>query len=332
MPETTYLNLNTDDIKKDCEKVILLADEYLHDELLGLDLPEISREPELSEEDRSFIQKHISECKECFDYIETERKNLEAIRLAEYIPEISVSQSVMDRIIDNVMTVEKPPKRRFVPVGFISAAAVVIIIALSSRGSPIDFFKDIFGQSNEKSDTTTPETAMDGGGALGGEEIFASPVIPGGFGDEINESGDTAMGFEAANGSIESDDDNDDIPVPGLMKVNDPPEETDETTVSTKEDPQSMEEYVSARSDIEISEFYEFYYIDSTLTEIADITTDIEIYWDNELNDTFYVIEKKYKDILDKNLTENNIAVYETVSQYQDGKYIAVLFWSLQSE
>jgi len=107
-----------------CEKAIFMADEYIRDELPEADAVQITC--------------HIAECKGCSGYIEAERRYLRAVKLAGYEPETSVSQAVMSKIIDDVMIVDKPPRRRFVPVGFITAAAVVIIIAVASRGGPLD--------------------------------------------------------------------------------------------------------------------------------------------------------------------------------------------------
>ena len=170
MPEE-ILELNMDDIindidnndinnfENDCEKVRSLADEYLHDRLLlvrdesenpgesenienieDIEDVEILREPELSEEDKIFIENHIADCKECSDFIEEEKKYLDEVSLAGYVPEISISQYVMDKIIENKMTVDKPAKRRIFPVGLLSAAAVVIIMFALARSGPLDLF------------------------------------------------------------------------------------------------------------------------------------------------------------------------------------------------
>jgi hypothetical protein len=153
---------------KDCEKIRELADEYLHAKLAELseEIEEIEKTEEISEEDASpavtqkshlaegaileeeinFIDMHIAECKDCAGFIEEESKYLAEIKLADYVPEISVSQSVMEKIIAEKLTVGEPPRsifgrRRFLPVGFMSAAAALIIMLAVARGGIVDIFR-----------------------------------------------------------------------------------------------------------------------------------------------------------------------------------------------
>ena len=124
MPEKIKLNINN--FENDCEKVRFLADEYLHGEL--------------SAEDKDFLDRHILDCLECFDFIAAEKIYFEEIKLAEYVPEISVAKSVMDKIIENKIIADKPPRRRIMPMGFISAAAVIIIMFALTRGGTLNIF------------------------------------------------------------------------------------------------------------------------------------------------------------------------------------------------
>ena len=293
MPGTTELNISG------CEKFISLADEYLRGEL-----------SELSEEEKNFADNHINECKDCADYIEGEKNYLKAVKLAEYIPEISVSQSVMDEIIENRMVVNKPPKRRFVPVGFISAAAVVIIMFMIARGGPLNLFM------KSAQDINSIENANDSGGTDKNIEMFGALYNENGI-NETNEiiaeemeaagGGNTFVrAFDAADADIAQSDGEAMPEVAGNLM----PEDADD------------EAWFGVMNKV-----YLYYYIDAIdmTDEIrAAIIKDIEIYESYEESDIF---DGEYKDTLENNLLENNIEILETLI-IEHGRYIAVVYRS----
>jgi len=360
LPEKIKSGLNINNFENDCEKVKFMADEYLHGEL--------------SEKDNDFIRNHIITCKECFDFIEKEKKYLEEIKLGEYIPEISVSQSVMDKIIENKIIIDKPPKRRFVPFGFITAAAVVVIMFIASRDGVFNIFI--------KNSDTYGIAENDAGNAAQNENaIFddEAEIIFGAYDNDNDNDGEIQddMANEAAERGIEENllmyeynnmyDEADYDKAAGDMDFNAaepeiaafilpeeespaPAAEAPYDIIATEEELEAetlaaaipptveesqfgaeMEEYISEISGLEMSEIYQFYYIG--VINMPDekrevITKDIEIYMHDGEHNMFDMFDKKYQDILEKNLIENNIEISEILIKYQDGGYIAVIYWS----
>jgi len=351
----------------DCEKVRFMADEYLHDVLLGFDGTDIPRKPELSEEDRDFIEKHMAECRECMELIEAESKYLEEVRLAEYIPEISVSGSVTDKIIENKMIIDKPPKRRKIPIGFISAAAVVAIMFLMSKGGPLSV---LLRQEPVRSANDSAEIAeyAEYDGENGESGMFQFGTLE----DGIFNDADQAEPEAYALGADFVLDDNYDMgmgiepeenlspapaaaPAPAPRAVGGDVDDHSETAqnaqpmaesvmeIEAEEPPaaeipeavnesgfESMEEYLILHSGLEISQFYEIYFLGiGAIGKKSDIFKNIAVYRvDPNETKMFDIIDKRYKDTINKNLTENNIYVGEILSKYPDGDYIAVIYWS----
>ncbi|MCL2813301.1 MAG: hypothetical protein FWD23_01745, partial [Oscillospiraceae bacterium] len=96
--------------QNDCEKVKSMADEYLHDELIvfgGSENSGDSRELELSEDDRGFVDGHLGHCAGCLAFIEAESIYLENMAQAGYEPEASVWEFVADKISGGA-SIEKP--------------------------------------------------------------------------------------------------------------------------------------------------------------------------------------------------------------------------------
>ena len=335
MPEEIELNI--------CEKVKSMADEYLHDELTEQEMAEISS--------------HIEECKDCLDYIENEKKYFEEIKLAEYTPEISVSQYVMDKIIENVMTVDKPPKRRFVPVGLISAAAVVIMATVLSRSGPLNLFMQTNegGMANDMANIVAPESAAFGG-ALGysynfdveDEEYYDDDsaedfVRFAARAESDNFAAQVALeAFDAGIDDIEISADESVLPLPsprGLqIEMADEAGGGEEIPAPTREHIppavevsvyESMEEYIKLNSGLEINQIYEIYFVDGRERELNSMNSmnNIEAYAVDDAHGMFNIIDKGYKLILNENLIENNIAVGEILSKNPNGEYIAVIYW-----
>jgi hypothetical protein len=319
-----------------CEKVRLAADEYLR-----LELPE----PETAE-----IAGHTAICKDCFEYIENEKKYLEEIKLAEYIPEIPVSQSVMDKIIDNIMVVDKAPRRRFIPVGFISAAAIVIMIAAVSQTGLFDLISSpvtvspASPASPAADNYGTPE-AFDGGFELWAAPADTETARAGGMASEEAEEafddGNFAlparrMAFDL---DIESEPEAGDIgeatgivwDTPDIWGAALPaPTGVFEPYAAEAPRVEQMAEYIALNSGLEINQFYEFYFVAGDERELNSMNAmrNIQISAaDESSRGMFNIIEKGYKLILNENLTENNISVSEIFSIYEDGEYIAVIYW-----
>lgn len=317
MPEKDINDL--DNFASVLEKIKFTADEYLHGEL-----------PELPEE--------IADCKEYLDYIEEEKKYLEEIKLAEYIPETSVSQFVMDKIIENKIVISKPQRRRFVPVGLISAAAVIIVMFAVSRGGAFDLFMKSTQENNSSAnqaadnniyDEKAEEGYMYGDGYYeedeeAPEEFGAEPeialAVPAAFdiniNENINEAADMDMGMGEAAAEVAA-------AAPALRTA---PEAVDESRFSSE-----MDEHIPKISGVQISEIYRFYYIGALNMpdeKRASITKDIEIYKTDEEFNVFDIFDKEYQETLENNLLENNIVIGEILNKEHDGKYIAVIYWS----
>ena len=128
-----------------CDRAGILADEYFHGELLP--------------EDEKMIEGHIENCEKCASVFNNWRKYFEEVKLAEYTPEIDIAESVMDKIITGRIAVDKPAKRRFVPFGLIGAAAVVLVMLITSN---VDFF-NIYNY-NFRYDNIVPRNANGAGG------------------------------------------------------------------------------------------------------------------------------------------------------------------------
>ena len=131
-------------ITHDCEYVKSVVDEYLHDEL--------------SEADKKAVDGHILECDECREFYAEEKSLTDIIKSSEDIdidmPEISFSERVMEKIITERITIEKPPrKRRPIPFGLISAAVVVLMIFITNP--------NMFGMPNDNTANSSDKSAQD---------------------------------------------------------------------------------------------------------------------------------------------------------------------------
>jgi len=322
---------NINNIESDCEKVKSLADEYLHGELSEL--------TGLSEE-KDFIEKHIIDCLDCRSYIDEEKIYLDAIRSAEYVPEISISQSVMDKIIENRIAAGKPKRKRFVPVGFLSAAAVIVIMFLISKGGPLNLFmkasQDNAGNAvnNSISDSMSIEPYAGDAqfNAYNDETVAAAPVSPAGFGLDITAA--TEAGTEIplltispriAVGDFTNEAEENLGTQAGISPAAAPMPEAVDNSIFGLE----MDEYIPEVSGLDMSEIYEIYYM-SGYNKEADrpkILKDIEVYKTDSQRFMFDIIDKKYKDALNQNFKDNNITIGEILNKNQDGKFIVVVYW-----
>jgi hypothetical protein len=121
-------------ISENCVKITSLSDEYFHGEL--------------SPDEKNIADEHLKSCKTCAEFYENERKYFEEIKSAGFAPEIDVAKSVMDKIIAETITVSKPAKKRFIPFGFITAAALVIITFALSRTNVFRIFDQSAGSGS----------------------------------------------------------------------------------------------------------------------------------------------------------------------------------------
>jgi len=267
-----------------CEKVKFMADEYIRDELPEADAVQITC--------------HTKECKDCSDYIEAEREYRQAVKLAEYEPETSVSQAVMSKIIDNVMIVDKPPRRRFVPVGFITAAAVVIIIAVASRGGPSYLF---------------PRPSKDGAAAPENENMAAPAALA------YGEAADMDFAEEEGPAELAADEPavrafdfgGGDVPAAA------PAAEAEAVLPASADD---YDDYTVENSGLDITQIYEIYLAGG---DRLGAMKDIDVYI---AGDSLDIIDKSHKAELDRYLYENSVVVGEIQGKYNDGEYIAVIW------
>jgi len=390
------IKLNRSVLETDCEKVRMLADEYLHDERIVLGESGISKEFELSEEERSFIKNHINGCEDCFDLIEAESKYLSEVKIAEYVPEISVAEFVVNKIIENQIIVDKPPKRRIFPVGLVSAAAVVIIMFALARSGPLSvFLKSDQNIGNINNSSSNSAISMDADHSAAEIAMFEDSIPPepdygnngkaadsmadGGWGAAENNdiavpenfTGEVPMGaYDSPEGEPEGaiaekvagetpvapapEIENGDMamapvpaaaPAPAMAPRLMPEESAIEESAMEEAAPmlaeipgpvdeskfESMEDYISKYADFDIKKIYEIYFIGACGEDRDElrnnILKDIEVYKSDINANMFDIIEKRYKNICNNNLVDNNIVIGEILSKYQDGEYIAIIYW-----
>ncbi|MCL2095518.1 MAG: zf-HC2 domain-containing protein [Oscillospiraceae bacterium] len=289
-----------------CGEVKFMADEYLRGEL-GL----------LKESDKIFIEEHILECKDCLEYIENERKYLEEIKLAEYIPDIDIAGIVMDKIIGGVMAIDKPRRKRFIPVGLMSAAVIVILFAAVSRGGLMNIF--IRGDNNINDLNAANERSY--GGEYGGSpEIARFNLDVGGGFDENTEAEED---FDAA-----ADVWNDDSPPqPALRAAGEyiPAEAVAQSIFGSHE----VDEYIYRNFGLTEDDFYAYYFVGGNGENNTDIIRNIDVYAGGGEERARFVdiIAKGDEETLVRNAFDNYIYVSEILIKNQDGEYIAVVYW-----
>ena len=149
MPEEIE-EFNNNNNTNNCEKIKLLADEYLHGDSELLDI------------DRKSIDEHLKICEYCAKFFAEEKKYLDWIKAAEYVPDISISESVMNKITGSLSTTAagKLKKKRIIPFGLISAAAVVIIVFIAVRGG-LPGMLNIFSKNAVNSSDSANNNAAD---------------------------------------------------------------------------------------------------------------------------------------------------------------------------
>lgn len=338
------LKLNINDFENDCEKVKFTADEYLHGEL--------------SETENDFIEKHISECKDCFDFIETEKKYLDEIKFAEYIPEISVAKSVMDKIIENRMIIDRPPKKRFVPVGFIAAAAVIILMFAVSRGGALNMFMK---SSKEKSANNLENAVFDAQIINGTAANFDNSFVTyGEVQDDMDEDELELVEEKMEIFAADSGADNMDLGEPEAAAYSlteaavfaveeaapapapEAPAAGDKVSSATDSHAESgkiamipteenlspaitIDEFFAANTDTGFDQILWINYADISGIK-SEIFKDIEIYRIDP-DGRFDIIEKKYGDLLLENLLKNNIIMEESPVLAGIAEYIGIIYY-----
>ena len=342
MPETTELKLIINDFENDCEKFRFMADEYLHDEL--------------SVEDKDFIEKHINECKDCFDFIDEEKKYLEEIKLAEYIPEISVSQFVMNKITEDKIIINKPQRKRFIPVGFITAAAVILIIFIASRGRLLNIFMKS-SQDNGANDSAYAEFNLNNENIIYDEYILIEGNSDGGgnYGDIVDEAAEADIEMSAADfvrarsfddnkaaGVMDSPepemgkDDSEELiaPVPAAFAIAEAIPEAEEEIY----DPYSptlengLTPLITIEEFLDINPDLTFVLIYYPTERNRDFLNDIDIYSTDEFG-RFDIIEKKYQEKLIENFIGDDLTIYVTGTKgiydqiIDSGEYIAIIYF-----
>jgi hypothetical protein len=312
----------------------------------------------------------------------------------------------MDKIIENRMIADKPPKKRFLPVGFISAAAVVIIMFAVARGGPLNLFMKTAQDNNTGTENNLNEDinnmAMHGenaaeaghdayyynyngngngngdtaaGNAAAYQYQMAEPAA-----DEIMTASDADSGGSAVKPKINNDKEK--TPAGGAVLTaqdsleieeaipeateavaprigfhefasdtvyaeNNENEEIKESgeageAAPTIEPPvlyipgavevskfEPMEDYIYEHSGLDTDKIYEIYFVSGydKDNKRSEIIKNIEVYKTDEEYLMFDIVDIKDKYILERNLIENNIAIGEILSKYQDGEYIAVIYW-----
>ena len=295
MPKTkTYEN--------DCEKVKSMADEYLHDELIICGEFENSWELELSEEDRHFIDAHLGECAPCSDFIEEESRYVDNMMQARYAPQVSVWDFVAKQIAKNNIIIEKPPKKRFVPFGLISAAAIVLAVFIASRSGVLD----IFMKSNDQS---VQEVAANDAANTDMAYGIYDEADKGEVGDIMADADHIEQEAEAPAAAVS--------PEPEKAK------EADGNVSGGMTDAQFWE----ANFDLAIVWLFMIDFADIG----EDILQNIEIY-KADPNGRFYILDIKYRDILTKNISDAGInaeaaATFNSNAENTGEKYIGILYY-----
>ena len=171
-----------------CERIEILADEYFHGEL--------------SPEDKNMLESHIKSCEICAEFFENERRYFEEIKIAAHEPELDIAAAVMDKIIAGRITVNKPAKKRFVPFGLISAAAIVLVMLIASRDT-----LNLFVRQNDVAELSDNNVMLYGDYAAddsifraGVEGEWAAPI-----GIEIFASDNDADMFMTDDAAVESE-------------------------------------------------------------------------------------------------------------------------------
>lgn len=314
MPKTK-IPVKPNTYENDCEKVKSMADEYLHDELIvfgGLENSGDSRELELSEDDRGFIDGHLGACAGCLAFIESESIYFENMAQAGYEPEASVWEFVANKINGGV-TVEKPKKRRIVPFGLISAAAVVLIMFAVYKGVP-----GIFMKSSDMAQNVERSAAKDSRA-----EMLAAPEMD--YGDAKPETAEGGAGTgEAwkAGGDYPREQD---APAGAAPAPPAPAAEAEDTVF----DPDTMSDarFWEVNLDLAIEWLYRIDFAGGE--KIGDILEGIEIYRADP-EGRFYIAGLRYKDKLEENMSAGGIsaeadAAYNPNAKATDEKYIAIL-------
>jgi len=305
LPGKNKLNIHNNE-NNDCEKLKSLADEYLHDEL--------------SDEEKEFIENHIKECADCADFITSEKLYLDGIKLAEYEPGISISQSVMKRITENKTVIEKPKKRRFAPFGLISAAVVVLFMFIATRGGPLDIFmqsnSDAAKSQENVNDKVLRENDNDINFEFGTAANFA--IDGGGYGN-------------ATPGEEVGEEEHDDAIVEEFADIS--PAHASRIAIEVpdiqNDDSLIYESIISGNSDLKFEgtlEIYHTEYYTDFKTLKSDIFKNIEIYR-TDADGKYDIVDVKYTEQLMGNLSENNSAfLYNADSVAERGDYILIMY------
>lgn len=128
--------MSDENIIYDCEYIRSLVDEYLHDEL--------------SEDVKNAVDSHLLECKNGCKAFYDEEKDLTAIiKTSGYIVEPDFSVGIIEKIINEKITIQKPARKRPIPFGLISAAVIVLIMFIAN---PNMLNKDINTAKNSSRD------------------------------------------------------------------------------------------------------------------------------------------------------------------------------------
>jgi len=325
----------TEIYENDCEKLKSLADEYLHDELILCGDFDSSWELELSGEDRGFVDRHLGECAGCHAFIESESRYKSGMVQAAYAPEKSVFGFVADKIRRENIAIEKPKKRIIVPFGLLSAAAVVLAVFLVSRGGLLDAFMKSGNQgkaANEAADEAggfTPATGMEFGTYPERSEADMAGGADGEHGElEMADSPEAETAEDVYYAVAEADE----APPPVAAA---PPAPAEEAAPAPAPEPAAKPEWAGDFGAVSDAEFWEanfelaiewLYRVD---VAGGDILKGIEVHRADP-EGRFYVIAIKYKDILDKNIGDNNISA-EVAGAYNPNaaetgeKYIGIV-------
>ena len=153
----------------------------MNDHEYYLDLCSLSLDGELSAEERASLEAHLAACPECAAFQEELRAMRQMLAADDITPPPSLHEEIMERVLAEAVSKAAPvPKRRFVPVFTLIAAAAVVVLLVTT--GTIGNWTNLGFTSNDTAtmsgdasagagaaqfaaDGATFEAAMDAGGA-----------------------------------------------------------------------------------------------------------------------------------------------------------------------
>lgn len=105
----------------------------MNDHEYYLDLCSLSLDGELSAEERASLEAHLAACPECAAFQEELRAMRQMLAADDITPPPSLHEEIMERVLAEAVSKAAPvPKRRFVPVFTLLAAAAVVVLLVTT--------------------------------------------------------------------------------------------------------------------------------------------------------------------------------------------------------